>query len=128
MTKTVTPGHSTTIGATRQVLCRLDDIVPGRSKGVLANNRGRARVLLVRTPEGIKGYINTCPHYNRAPLGWKKDEFRNGKGDRIMCAAHGALFRIEDGVCVIGPCLGQALTPVPVWVEDGTVIGELAVE
>lgn len=113
---------------TRQVLCALEDIAEGRSKGVLPDRRGRARVLLVRTLKGVRGYVNNCPHYDRAPLGWKRDEFLNGAGDRIMCAAHGALFRIEDGICEIGPCLGQALTPVPVWVEHGTIIGELAVE
>lgn len=112
----------------RKILCRLDEIVEGRSKGVLLDKRGRARVLVVRTRRGLRGYINNCPHYDRAPLGWKRDEFLNGAGDRIMCAAHGALFSIEDGVCEIGPCLGQALTPVPVWVEDGTVIGELTTE
>jgi nitrite reductase/ring-hydroxylating ferredoxin subunit len=32
------------------------------------------------------------------------------------------MFRFEDGVCVDGPCLGAALTRVPVRVEDRQVI------
>ncbi|RPE72135.1 nitrite reductase/ring-hydroxylating ferredoxin subunit [Pacificibacter maritimus] len=109
-----------------QLLCALTDIPDGGSKGVLPGPRGRDQGLLVRRGDTVFGYVNNCPHYDRAPLGWKKDEFLNGTKDRIMCAAHGALFQIEDGVCVIGPCLGQALTPLLITVEDGQVFGERA--
>ena len=34
----------------------------------------------------------------------------------------GALFRVEDGVCVAGPCAGDALWPWPVAVgADGII-------
>lgn len=110
-----------TDGAT--FLCRLDDIQEGRSQGVAPNARGRDRILLVRQGGRVYGYVNTCPHYDRAPMAWKKDEFLNGDRSRILCAAHGALFRIEDGVCEVGPCLGQALTRVEVIIQDGAVYG-----
>lgn len=103
------------------LLCRLDDIPEGGARGVLPNVRGRDGVVLLRRGRQVYAYVNNCPHYDRAPLGWRKDEFLNGDGSRILCAAHGALFRIEDGVCEIGPCLGQALTPVAVRVEGGAV-------
>ncbi|MCU0905849.1 MAG: Rieske (2Fe-2S) protein [Rhodobacteraceae bacterium] len=102
-------------------LCRLDDLPEGGARGVLPGRRGRDRVVLLRRAGRVFAWVNNCPHYDRAPLGWRKDEFLNGDGSRILCAAHGALFRIEDGVCEIGPCLGQALTPVPVRVADGAV-------
>ena len=35
----------------------------------------------------------------------------------ILCATHGALFRIEDGHCLSGPCVGESLTPLPVSIE-----------
>ena len=42
--------------------------------------------------------------------------------DRYLhCDGHGALFRVEDGVCVDGPCVGERLAPVPVRVADGMV-------
>ncbi|MFQ1701499.1 Rieske (2Fe-2S) protein [Loktanella agnita] len=106
-------------------LCTLDDIPDGGSKGALPGSRGRDQVLLVRQGGRVYGYVNNCPHYDRAPLGWKKDEFLNGAKDRIMCSAHGALFRIEDGTCEIGPCLGQALIPIRITVEGGQVFGEI---
>lgn len=101
------------------------EIPDGGSKGALPGPRGRDRVLLVRKGADVFGYVNNCPHYDRAPLGWKKDEFLNGAKNRIMCSAHGALFRIEDGTCEIGPCLGQALTPIRITVEGGQVFGEI---
>lgn len=105
-----------------RILCSLSDIPDGGSKGVLPNERGRDQALLVRKGARVYAYVNNCPHYDRAPLGWKKDAFLDGAGEKIMCASHGALFRIEDGVCVIGPCLGQALDAISVSVVDGQVV------
>lgn len=105
----------------RMFLCRLADIRDGHSKGVAPDRRGRDRILLIRQGERLYGYVNNCPHYDRAPMAWKKDEFLNGDRSKIVCAGHGALFRIEDGVCELGPCLGQALKPVDLVVEAGAV-------
>jgi len=110
-----------TFGQKVTFLCRLDDIAPGGSKGVLPNDRGRDQVLLVRQRDRVYGYINNCPHYDKAPLGWKKNEFLSGDRQHIMCAAHGALFRVTDGECEIGPCLGQSLTPIRLSVRRGNI-------
>lgn len=104
-----------------RALCRLEDIADGGTLGVLPNARGRDTVLLVRQGNRVFAWVNNCPHYDRAPLGWRKDDFLNGDKTRILCSAHGALFRIEDGVCEIGPCLGQSLTPVSIRLDGGTV-------
>lgn len=105
-----------------RVLCSLTDIPDGGAIGVLPNARGQDQGLVVRRGSQVFAYVNNCPHYDRAPLGWKKDAFLNQAGDRIMCASHGALFRIEDGVCEIGPCLGQALAPIEVNVNEGQIV------
>jgi nitrite reductase/ring-hydroxylating ferredoxin subunit len=49
-------------------------------------------------------------------MAWRKDEYLNAARDRIVCAAHGAQFDIETGVCTLGPCLGQRLQPVALTV------------
>lgn len=41
--------------------------------------------------------------------------------DRIYCKNHGALFRVPDGVCDHGPCLGAALAPLTVEVSGEDV-------
>ena len=42
-------------------------------------------------------------------------------GTHVLCAAHGALFRISDGACEIGPCLGRSLTRLETQIRDGIV-------
>ena len=39
----------------------------------------------------------------------------------IQCANHGALFVIENGECVAGPCSGEALVALPFDIVDGYV-------
>lgn len=106
-------------------LCALAEISDGGSKGVLPNRRGRDQVLLVRQGRQVYGYVNNCPHYDKAPLGWKKDAFLNGDRTHIMCAAHGALFRVEDGACTIGPCLGQSLQPVALTIKNDVIYADV---
>ena len=102
-------------------LCRVADIPDGQSKGFDPHGTGRDTMFIVRQGDMLRGYLNSCPHYDRARMAWKKNEFLNGDGSHIMCAAHAALFRIDDGECVIGPCLGLRLTPLRLVVRHGEV-------
>jgi len=67
------------------------------------------------------GYIDRCPHAGM-PLAAFGDRYLTRQGDLILCAAHGALFRLDDGRCLGGPCAGRALIPWPVKVEGGEVV------
>lgn len=58
-------------------------------------------------------YKNSCPHTG-ASLNWSPDQFFDGGQEYIQCGLHGALFRPQDGLCIYGPCLGQALTRISV--------------
>ena len=78
-------------------------------------------ILVVRREAHVYGYLNTCPHTG-GPLDWVPDQFLDLTHEYIQCATHAALFRITDGLCVHGPCAGDALTPVPLVVEDGEVV------
>ncbi len=40
----------------------------------------------------------------------------------IVCAMHGAEFRLGVGECLRGPCRGERLTAVPCEVVDGVVM------
>jgi len=70
--------------------------------------------------DGLVAYANICPHA-WAPMDWTPGEFLDYERRYIHCATHGAKFRIDDGMCIHGPCLGKPLTPIPIVVEDGTV-------
>jgi nitrite reductase/ring-hydroxylating ferredoxin subunit len=39
-----------------------------------------------------------------------------------VCSSHGALFEKQTGYCVVGPCAGMSLRPVPLTVESGFVM------
>lgn len=107
------------------VLCRLDEIPDGGCKGFMVGEGAARRELFgVRRGERVFIYENSCPHTG-GPLDWQPDVFLDIEKKLIQCATHGALFRIEDGYCVHGPCIGKHLAAQPVRVVDGRVWLEL---
>ena len=80
-----------------------------------------ADLIVVRTACGLYGYRNRCPHTG-APMEWEPDQFLDYTGTLIQCGIHGALFRIEDGYCVSGPCARQSLQRIPVTEREGWLV------
>ena len=87
---------------------------------VIEMRAGRFHGFVVRQGDTVRGYVDRCPHMG-VPMTQVLDDYLTPAGDLIACSWHGALFRIGDGVCVGGPCTGQALTAWPVVVADGTI-------
>src|SRR5690554_5449378 len=102
-------------------LCRVDDIPDGRARGFDLRNVGRDDLFIVRRGTSLYAWRNECPHLEGAPLAWRKDEYLDATGDHIVCWSHGAKFEIDSGLCVIGPCVGQALTQVALVVDNGYI-------
>lgn len=101
-------------------LCALDDIADGGSRGFPAAPGGFIGLFAVRRGEAVFVYVNSCPHVG-LPLEMQPHRFLDEAGERIICAAHGATFRVEDGLCVSGPCLGEGLEKVVFRVKCGRV-------
>lgn len=78
------------------------------------------RGFVVRRGNDIYAYQNVCLHVGH-PLNWKPDAFLTKDGSRIICSSHGALYEIDSGICVAGPCPGKRLRAVEVEVRDGQV-------
>ncbi|WP_342620134.1 Rieske (2Fe-2S) protein [Rhodoferax sp. GW822-FHT02A01] len=97
-------------------LCHLDELPESGSRGCDPLRTGQDSILLVRKGGRVYAYADLCPHLD-TPLAWRKNAYLNSAGDRIVCAAHGALFEIETGLCTLGPCLGQSLTSVPLTIS-----------
>ncbi|WP_017478584.1 MULTISPECIES: Rieske 2Fe-2S domain-containing protein [unclassified Pseudomonas] len=101
-------------------LCTSSELAANASLGFDIDGR---KLFAVRR-EGIAYfYINRCPHRG-VPLEWQPHQFLDPSASLIQCATHGALFLIESGECVAGPCAGQSLTALPgredeqgLWVE-----------
>ena len=99
-------------------LCALEEIEDGEGKGfVLGAGTARRELFVVREGRRLWGYVNACPHVG-TPLDWQPDRFLSADGGHILCATHGALFEIETGRCVSGPCAGDSLTPLPVALDE----------
>lgn len=104
-----------------RILCRLEDIPDGDSKGFSPAPGGFTGLFAVRRGDQVWVYVNSCPHVG-LPLDPAPDRFLDAKRQVIICSAHGARFRIEDGLCTLGPCHGESLEAVPVRIKDGQVL------
>ncbi|WP_395610530.1 Rieske (2Fe-2S) protein [Pseudomonas sp. B22129] len=101
-------------------LCPSDSLAPDSSRGFEIDG---CKLLAVRRGGVAYVYINRCPHRG-ITLEWQPDRFLDASASLIQCATHGALFLIESGECIAGPCAGQHLTALPsredqqgLWVE-----------
>lgn len=97
-------------------LTTLDELPPG---AIAEAAHGEDSLILLNLGGRVCAYLNVCPHAGRA-LNWAPGRFLYAHG-QLVCAAHGAAFQPEDGLCIGGPCRGSHLTAVPVEVRDGAV-------
>lgn len=85
------------------------DVPEGAARGVrLSEGADAIEVVVVRRNGALFAYENRCPHQG-TPLETFPDKFLNSDGSLLICSTHGARFRVEDGVCVSGPCKGERL-------------------
>ena len=109
------------MGGNIKPLCSLKDLPEGCSRGFSVNTpSGYEDVFLVHKNSRLYAYRNSCPHTG-GPLDWVPDQFLNLDGELIQCATHDALFRIEDGTCIAGPCAGKALSPVSLEISNDEI-------
>ena len=101
-------------------LCRLDDLPLHSARGFDPESRGEDTIFVVRTEQGVRAFINRCPHQG-TPLEYRKDAFLSADGLQIVCYAHGARFETDSGLCVRGPCIGERLILRPCSISDGWV-------
>lgn len=102
-------------------LCALDEIDDPGAKGItLGEGKAQTNIFLVRKDGVVYAYLNLCPHAATRLDNWP-DRFLTQDESQILCGNHAALFRIEDGLCTSGPCVGKHLQAVPVEIADGMV-------
>ena len=102
------------MGVTK-ALCKINDIPEGGAIEVgVVDERDAVRdsLLLTRQGSDVRAYRNICPHAGRR-LDWAPNQFLIEDG-YVICTAHGAMFRLNSGECVSGPCRGTGLTAVPI--------------
>lgn len=115
---------SSRLSATPPGIClaALDAIADGAARNfVIEMKAGRFHGFVIRRADAVFGFVDLCPHAG-LPLAQKLDDYLTPDGSLITCGWHGALFTIETGACVGGPCLGQKLSPWPVDASDGRIV------
>jgi nitrite reductase/ring-hydroxylating ferredoxin subunit len=101
---------------------RFDDLsVPGARGFLVGDGDWPFRGIVVRQASEVYAYANVCPHQRHA-LDLVPDDFLAADGRLIRCASHGAMFTLEDGRCVIGPCVGKHLMKLECRVDNGVVL------
>ena len=103
------------------LLCALAEIADPGARGFrFRTGEALFAGVVVRRGGLVAGYEDRCPHAGW-PLAAPGDRFLTRGGEHILCSGHGALFRLEDGGCVAGPCAGDHLQSWPVVVRNGQV-------
>jgi nitrite reductase/ring-hydroxylating ferredoxin subunit len=102
-----------------KALCRVEDIPDFGATAVQVDSAtGGFEVVLMRQGEHVFAYHNECPHAGRR-LDYAPGKFLVKDG-RIICAAHGAVFAVNSGACLGGPC-SNGLVAIPVQLVEGWV-------
>jgi nitrite reductase/ring-hydroxylating ferredoxin subunit len=97
-----------------RAVAKIDELEPGSVKKFwLICQRYRIDAFLVNDQGQFHAYVNRCRHM-ATPLDFIRDQFLSEDGRYLMCYTHGALYEFASGVCVAGPCKGEALYRLPV--------------
>lgn len=106
-----------------QRLCHVDDVAEGQARGFGPLEGSKRKVIVLRRNGVLHAWLDACPHYSTGtPMAWKTDAYLNGERTHLTCHSHNALFEMDTGECILGPCLGQSLTRIEIAVgEEGGV-------
>ena len=108
----------------RVLVCKAEQLRQGEIIAVKlgSNEYGIPREGLVVVDESGTPhcYLNECKHLP-IPLDGGSRDFFDAGGRHLFCGTHGAVYRLEDGYCLEGPCEGEALEAIPLSIEDGVV-------
>ncbi len=104
------------------VVCKFAQLSdPGCKEFRIGEGAWPFKGFVVRQGDKVYAYQNFCMHLGH-PLNWNPDKFLTGDGSQIICASHGAIYEIESGECVAGPCPGKRLHRVEIAIRDGEVV------
>ncbi|WP_370981093.1 Rieske (2Fe-2S) protein [Agaribacterium sp. ZY112] len=101
------------------------DTLQQTQKRSLAFDLDGLALFLVSEADHWHAYKNSCPHRG-IRLDWDNEQFLDYDEELIQCASHGALFRIDNGLCVAGPCSNAKLQKYPLIIQKQQVYVDLS--
>ncbi|WP_269914985.1 Rieske (2Fe-2S) protein [Acinetobacter sp. HY1485] len=100
-------------------ICMMEDI-PEREARSFTLESG-VQIFITQRDGHFFAYKNLCPHL-KVELEFLENQFLDQEQEYIECSTHGALFMVETGECISGPCTGQSLTKINIQVHsDGGI-------
>lgn len=100
-------------------ICMTEEI-PEREARSYETNNGET-IFITQRDGSFYAYQNLCPHL-QTELEFLENKFLDADGEFIECSTHGALFDVESGECISGPCMGDKLEKVDIKVHsDGGI-------
>ena len=103
------------------ILCKTTDIEdPGSKSFEVKIKRKTEAIFVVHKDGNFFAYYNKCPHTG-AGLEWQEDQFLDLDKALIQCATHDALFIIDSGECISGPCVGDLLQELPLVIKGDDI-------
>jgi nitrite reductase/ring-hydroxylating ferredoxin subunit len=106
-------------------LCKIESLENNDlQEFIFGEDKNEFRMVVYRRDETVRAYVNNCPHFH-ITLNKADGDFML-YDNNIWCGHHSAVFRLEDGICIDGPCKSGRLENIPVNVcERNVVIGEI---
>lgn len=93
----------------KHLVCSLEELKNSKCLGLEINlDNATTQCFLVYHKNRVYSYVNHCPHTG-VNLEWTPNQFLDTGNEFIQCSTHGALFDIENGLCLRGPCVGEQL-------------------
>lgn len=100
-------------------ICMMEEIPEREARAFQLNNGDN--IFITQRDGCFYAYQNLCPHL-QVELEFLENQFLDREQEFIECSTHGALFVVESGECISGPCQGQALEKVTLSVHsDGGI-------
>lgn len=99
-------------------LCHINDIPEGKTRGFVI---GDLKIIALKKDAQLYLYENSCPHLG-LDLEFQPDDFLNYDETFLQCSTHGAIFTLDKGFCVLGPCKGESLRAISFKVDNGQII------
>lgn len=100
-------------------ICMTEE-VPEREARAFDTLQGTT-IFVTQRDGAFYAYQNLCPHL-QTELEYLENQFLDQDQEYIQCSTHGALFTVETGECIAGPCLGDFLNKVELKVHsDGGI-------
>ena len=100
-------------------ICMTEDIPEREARSFETDDN--QTIFVTQRDGAFYAYQNLCPHL-QTELEFLENQFLDQDQEYIECSTHGALFNVETGECIAGPCLGESLTKIDIKVHsDGGI-------